>query len=111
MSQASVSNAKRRFEDTGSDRNRKCPGRPRLSTKRDDRFLERRSLKVRFKPATKLKEEWEEIGINASASTVRLCLCGANLDGANLDVREKPMLTCMQKMASIRIRTNTQELD
>ena len=59
MSQASVSNAKRRFEDTGSYRNRKCPGRPRLSTKRDDRFLERRSLKVRFKPATKLKEEWE----------------------------------------------------
>ena len=84
-------------------------GRPRLSTKRDDRFLERRSLKVRFKPATKLKEEWEEIGINASASTVRLCLCGANLDGRVS--RKKPMLTRMQKMASIRIRTNTQELD
>ena len=84
-------------------------GRPRLSTKRDDRFLERRSLKVRFKPATKLKEEWEEIGINGSASTVRLCLCGANLDGRVS--RKNPMLTRMQKMASIRIRTNTQELD
>ena len=70
MSQASVCNAKRRFEDTGSDRNRKCSGRPRLSTPRDDRFIEPRSLKDHFKPATKLREDWEEVGVHASVNAI-----------------------------------------
>ena len=91
MSQASVCNAKRRFEDTGSDRNRKCSGRPRISTPRDDRFIERRSLKDRFKPATKLKENWEEVGVHASVRTIRRRLCAANLMGGV--ARKKPMLT------------------
>ena len=62
MSEASVSNAIKRFKETGGDGNRKSRqnGRPRISTDRDDRFLTRTSLHDRFKPATKLKEEREK---------------------------------------------------
>ena len=93
MSQASVCNAKRRFEDSGSDRNRKCSGRPRICTPRDNRFIERRFLKDRFKPATKLKEDWEE-GVHASVSNVRRRLYGANLMGR---VTWKKPLTSIRK--------------
>lgn len=91
MSQGSVSNAKRRFEDTGSHENRRSAGWPRISTKRDDRVLERQSLKNRFMPATRLRQQWKQTGVDASISTVRRCLCEANLMGRV--ARQKPMLT------------------
>ena len=80
----------KRFEKTGSDKNRSS-GRPRMSTAREDRFLERRSVRDRFGPATRLKEDWEEIGIQASTSTVRRRLRAANLMGRV--ARKKPLLT------------------
>lgn len=97
MSQASVSNAMKRFKETGRDCNRKSKrnGRSRISTDRDDRFLARRSLQDRFKPATKLKEEWEKIGLNASVSTIRGRLRAANLTGRV--ARKKPLLTITHK--------------
>ena len=54
----------KRSKETGRDCNRKSKrnGQPQISTDRDDRFLARRSLQDRFKPATKLKGEWEKIG-------------------------------------------------
>ena len=91
MSKASVAYTQKRFEKTGSDRNRKCSGRPHVSTVREDRFLKRRSLQDRFRPATKLKEDWDEIGIQASTSTVRRRLRAANLMGRV--ARKKPLLT------------------
>ena len=65
---ASVFNAIKRFKETDGDGSRKSKqnGRPRISTDRDDRFLAHTSLHDRFKPATKLKEEWEKIGVSAS---------------------------------------------
>ena len=95
--QASVSNAIKKFKETGGDGNRKSKqnGRPRISTDRDDRFLTRTSLRDRFKPATKLKEEWEKIGVNASVSTIRRRLRAANLSGPV--ARKKPYLTIAHK--------------
>ena len=97
MSQASVSNATKRFKETGRDFNRKSKrnGRPRISTDRDDRFLARRSLQDRFKRATKLREEWEKIGLNASVSTIRRRLRAANLTGRV--ARKTPLLTITHK--------------
>ena len=73
MSKAAVNVAytctKKRFEKTGSARNKKCSGRPRLSTKRQDRFLEHRGLQDRFRTATRLQEDLEEIGIKSNTST------------------------------------------
>ena len=81
----------------GGDGNRKSKqnGRPRISTDRDDRFLTRTSLHDRFKPGTKLKEEWEKIGVNASVSTIRRRLQPANLSGRV--ARKKPYLTIAHK--------------
>ena len=81
----------------GGDGNHKSKqnGRPRISTDRDDRFLTRTSLHDRFKPATKLKEEWEKIGVNASISTIRRRLRAANLSGRV--ARKKPHLTIAHK--------------
>ena len=97
MSQASVSDVMKRFKETGRDCNRKSKrnGQPRISTDRDDRFLARRSLQDRFKPATTLKEEWEKIGLNASVSTIQPRLRAANLTGRV--AREKPLLTIIHK--------------
>ena len=97
MSQASVSNAMKRSKETGRDCNRKSKrnGQPQISTDRDDRFLARRSLQDRFKPATKLKGEWEKIGLNASVSTIRRRLRAANLTGRV--ARKKPLLTITHK--------------
>ena len=100
MSKSSVSYTKKRFQETGSDRNRKCSGRPRLSTAREDRFLERRSLQDRFRPATKLKEDWEEFGIHASTSTVRRRLRASKLMGRV--ARKKPMLTPLHRLRRLR---------
>ena len=81
----------KRFEKTGSDGIRNCSGRPRLSTKRQDRFLERKGLQDRFRTATRLQEDLEEIGMKAGTSTVRLRFRAANLMGRI--ALKKPMLT------------------
>ena len=49
MSQASVCNVKRRFEDIVSDHNCKFLGQLRLSTQHDDYLVKRRSPKDCFK--------------------------------------------------------------
>ena len=97
MSQASVSNAMKRFKETGTDFNRKSKqnGRPRISTDRDDRFLARRSLQDRYKPATQLKDDWENISVHVSVSTIRRRLRAVNLTGRV--ARKKPMLTANHK--------------
>ena len=95
MSQASVSNAMKRSKETGNDCNRKSKqnGRPRISTDCDDRFLARRSLQDRFKPATHLKDDWEKIGVYAI--TIRRRRRPVNLTGRA--ARKKPMLTANHK--------------
>lgn len=100
MSKASVAYTLKRFEKTGSDRNRKCSGRPHVSTIREDRFLKRRSLQDRFRPATKLKEDWENIGVQGSVSTVRRRLRAANLMGRV--ARKKPLLTASHRLRRLR---------
>ena len=97
MSQASVFNAIKRFKETGVHGNRKSKqnGRPRISTDRDDRFLARKSLHDRFKPVTKLNEEWEKIGVNTCFSTIWRRPRAANLTGRV--VRKKPHLTIAHK--------------
>ena len=54
-------------------------------------MLLNQSFKNRFKPAKRLREQWKQIGIDASTSTVRRRLRDANLMGRV--ARKKPMLT------------------
>ena len=80
MSKAAVAYTKKRFEKTGSDRNKKCSGRPRLSTKRQDRFLERIGLQGRFSTATRLQEDLEEIDIKSNTCKPYGSYCSQEAD-------------------------------
>jgi len=53
------------------------------------------SLNDRFRPATRLAEDWEQSGVHASSRTVRRRLCSLGLNGRV--ARAKPLLTASQK--------------
>jgi transposase len=95
VSQSTASRALKRFSETSHDEDRPRVGRPRLSTPRDDRVLERLSLNNRFRPATRLKEDWEQSGMQAGVHTVRRRLSEFGLSGRV--ARKKPLLTAIQK--------------
>jgi len=95
VSQSTVSRAAKRFAETSHDDDRPRSGRHRLSTPRDDRVLERMSLSNRFQPATRLKEDWEQSGVQAGVHTVRRRLRDFGLNGRV--ARKKPLLTAQQK--------------
>ena len=81
--------AKQRACGTVDDRKRS--GRPRISTPRDDRALQRICLHNRF-TSSHLKREWEQSsGVISSARTVRRRLDDVGLFGRV--ARKKPLLT------------------
>ncbi|KAI4455463.1 transposable element-related [Holotrichia oblita] len=108
-SRYAIQMAIKRFQETGSYENRKKSGRKRKTTRRDDRFLTRLSLKNRMKSSKDLAAELnEQQGISISARTVRRRLVQANLHGRK--ARRKPLLTEEQMKKTIIVfgRKNTQ---
>ena len=70
-------------------------GRPRKSTKREDRTLVRKSLADRHLTNPPLKAEWElSTGVDVSTRTVRRRLCENGLKGCR--AREKPLVAQAQ---------------
>ena len=82
--------AKQRACGTVDDRKRS--GRPRISTPRNDRALQRIFLHNRRFTSSHLKREWEQSnGVTSSARTVRRRLDDVGLFGRL--ARKKPLLT------------------
>ena len=71
ISQSAVSKILKRQREAGNVRPRKSPGRPRLTTIRDDRQLLNFSRRNRKLPTSRLRRLWRRYhGINVSRSTV-----------------------------------------
>lgn len=68
----SVHNTIRRFEETGSNQDRRRSGRPRASTPRQDAYLRRLAKRRRLTTATTLLSEWQPtLARRVSIQTVR----------------------------------------
>uniref|UniRef100_A0A8C4REL1 Transposase n=1 Tax=Erpetoichthys calabaricus TaxID=27687 RepID=A0A8C4REL1_ERPCA len=59
------------FKERGSIVVKKASGRPRKSSKRQDRFLKLIQLQVQGSTSAELAQEWHQAGVSASARTVR----------------------------------------
>ncbi|KAI6652420.1 hypothetical protein LOD99_7434 [Oopsacas minuta] len=95
-SQKSVAEILKKHRLTGTVRDLAIPGRPRVTTKRQDNLLVRKCKKDRFKTATQIKAEvLSEYSIKLSTSTVQRRLRGAGLFGRK--PRRKPRLTTSTK--------------
>ncbi|KAI6648649.1 hypothetical protein LOD99_8006 [Oopsacas minuta] len=69
---------------TGTVRDLAIPGRPRVTTKRQDKLLVRKCKKDRFKTATQIKAEvLSEYSIKLSTSTVQRKLRGLDCSDKN----------------------------
>jgi hypothetical protein len=83
-------------------------GRPRLSSVREDRILERICKRNRFSNSTDLSVAWEgSTGVKASASIVRRRLCSLGLK-ASRPVK-KPLLTRVMKKKRLQWARNHSE--
>lgn len=91
-SQSAVSKTLSRLRETGSLKDRKRSGRPKISNPRQDRSLARLCLRNRMLTSTQLKREWEDdCGVVCSSRTVRKRLDDVGLCGRV--ARKKPLLT------------------
>lgn len=89
---STVSRTLARHRTSGSVDDMKKSGRPKLSTSRDDRALQRICLQNRRFTSSQLKREWEQAsGVTSSARTVRRRLDDVGLFGRV--ARKKPLLT------------------
>lgn len=59
------------FKERGSIVAKKAPGRPRKTSKRQDRLLKVFQLRNRATSSAELAQEWQQAGVSASARTVR----------------------------------------
>ena len=59
------------FKERGSILVKKASGRPRKSSKHQDRLLKRIQLWDRSATSAELAQEWQQAGVSASARTVR----------------------------------------
>ena len=95
-SRSCVSKTLLRVKETGTLKDRKRSGKPRISSSREDRALARISIQNRRLTSTHLKREWQDTsGVVSSARTVR-----RRLDEAGLYVRvarKKPLLIKLHK--------------
>ncbi|RXN12009.1 testis-expressed sequence 2 -like protein [Labeo rohita] len=57
------------FKERGSVLVKKASGRPRKSSKRQDRLLKRIQLRDRSATSAELAQEWQQAGVSASART------------------------------------------
>ena len=88
---ASVAALLQKLRQTGSVRDRRRTGWPRVTTARDDRNLCRMSLRDRKKTAVKLHKEWNNGGaVTASVRTTRRRLLDHGLRSCK--ARKKPLI-------------------
>ena len=93
---ATISDLIRRVAATGSYSDRPRPGRPRLSTRRQDQALLRLSLANPTAVSRALAQEWTAASdVQASSSTIRRRLISAGLHGRI--VRRVPLLTAAHR--------------
>lgn len=78
------------FKERGSIVVKKASGRPRKSSKRQDRFLKLIQLQDQGTTSTELAQEWQQAGVSASARTVRRRLLE---DGLVSKAAKKPLLS------------------
>uniref|UniRef100_A0A8C7DEI0 Transposase n=1 Tax=Oncorhynchus kisutch TaxID=8019 RepID=A0A8C7DEI0_ONCKI len=78
------------FKESGSIVVKKASGRPRKSSKRQDRLLKLIQLQDRGTTSTALAQEWQQAGVSASARTVRRRLLE---DGLVSRAAKKPLLS------------------
>uniref|UniRef100_A0A674EGJ2 Paired domain-containing protein n=1 Tax=Salmo trutta TaxID=8032 RepID=A0A674EGJ2_SALTR len=78
------------FKESGSIVVKKASGRPRKSSKRQDRLLKLIQLQDRGTTSTALAQEWRQAGVSASARTVRRRLLE---DGLVSRAAKKPLLS------------------
>ena len=73
------------FKESGSIVVKKASGRPRKSSKRQDRLLKLIQLQDRGTSSTELALEWQQAGVSTSARTVRRKLLKDGLVSRNID--------------------------
>ncbi|TWW57556.1 hypothetical protein D4764_07G0002750 [Takifugu flavidus] len=69
--QSTVYRIIKNFKERGSIDAKQAPGRPRKSSKRQDRLLKLFQLRDRATTSTELAQKWQQAGVSASARTVR----------------------------------------
>ena len=79
------------FKKRGSILVNKASGRPRKSSKRQDRLLKRIQLRDRSATSAELAQEWQQAGVSASARTVRRRLLEDGL--VSRRAAKKPLLS------------------
>ena len=98
-SQTGVGDVIRRYKSNKmGDDMKDCPrpGRPRITSRRQDRILRRLSLQNRKKNAVQLRKEWAELtGKNVSSRTTRRRLVQHGLRSRK--ARRKPLISPAQK--------------
>ena len=105
-----VQNTLKRFVETGVHKNRKKTGRNRITTERDDRKIERISLKNRKKSSSAVASVFSKDEIHKiSSRTVRRRLNEAGLKGRR--ARKKPWLSGRLHQKSIGASKKSQKLD
>ena len=90
--QSTISRFFKRLKATGDAGRKKGSGRPRLSTARQDKTLERLSLKDRFESAASLRKKWKKQShVNVSLRTTNRRLLKMGLPARK--PRKKPLKT------------------
>ena len=79
------------FKERGSIVVKKASGRPRRSSKRQDRLLKLIQLRDQGTTSTELAQEWQQAGVSASARTVRRRLLEDGL--VSRRAAKKPLLS------------------
>ncbi len=79
------------FKARGFTAVKKSSGRPRVSSKRQDRLLLRSQLQNRVITSAELAQEWQQVGVRASARTVRPRLLDNGL--VSRRAAKKPLLS------------------
>ncbi|KAL7846724.1 hypothetical protein SRHO_G00217040 [Serrasalmus rhombeus] len=79
------------FKERGSIVAKKAPGRPRKTSKRQDRLLKVFQLRDRATSSAELAQEWQQAGVSASARTVRRRLLEQGLVSRRAE--KKPLLS------------------
>ena len=79
------------FKESSSIVVEKASGRPRKSSKRQDRLLKLIQLRDRGTTSTELAQEWQQAGVSASARTVRRRLLEDGL--VSRRAAKKPLLS------------------
>lgn len=100
-SRKAVQIAIKRFNETGSHENKPKPGKKRILTPREHRYLLKSSLSTRTKSSKDLASDlWEHRNVKISARSVRRHLVDAGLCARR--ARHKPLLTKRHKQLRLQ---------